>query len=293
VFSVSGTKTTLNGQALLVKGLRCSNALISDQTANDLIASLDTYTSYGINTVSVYLMGSRYGNVPGYRQDASLDPAYADRLGRIVEAADARGMVVLVGCLYWGTTTAKWDNWTQQDADNAIANTTRWAKDHNYRNVFFDPDNEGMAVVGSQNIKNTAELVQSGKNGNPNAVMASNYGPLPAAADLAIHISQRDPNKPYIETEGFGIWKYGTGNYVAADIGIYTAAQEQSCITASQNAYTGGDGWMLSSMWLQAAPPLGPHTDFGGDGMTSPGVKWWVDWLKSKYGAYVAPAPMP
>jgi hypothetical protein len=283
----------LNGQQLIAKGFRCSNALISDQTANDLISSLGTFTSYGINMVTVYVMGSRYGNVPGYRQDASLDPVYADRLGRIIEAADAQGVVVLVGCLYWGTTTAKWDNWTQQDADNAISNTTSWAKSHNYHNVFFDPDNEGMAIVGSKNIKNLAELVQSGKNGDPNAVMASNYGAPPPAADIPIHISQRDPAKPYIETEGGGIWVYGSGNYAAASVGVYTAAEEQSRITAAQNEYTGGNGWLLSSMWLQAPPPLGPHTDFGGDGIAMPGVAWWVDWLKGKYGAYVPPPPNP
>jgi hypothetical protein len=48
------------------------------------------------------------------------------------------------------------------------------------------------------------------KQGTINAVMAGNYGALPAVADLAIHISQRDPNKPYIETEGGGLKsKYG------------------------------------------------------------------------------------
>jgi hypothetical protein len=291
-FSVSGTKTYLNGQELLGKGFRTSNALISDQTANDLIANLDSYVSYGINMVSVYLMGSRYGNVQGYLQDASLDPVHADRLGRIIEAADARGLVVLVGCLYWDS-GGNWPGWTQQDADNAIANTTNWAKSHNYRNVFFDPDNEGMAIQSSKYIKNEAELVQSGKNGDPNAVMANNYGPCPAAADLCIHISQKDPTKPYIQTEGGGIWVYGSGNYNPAAIGVYTAAQEQSIINSSQGAYKGGEGWMLASMWLQAPPPSGPNAAFGGDGVTKPGVAWWVDWLKSQYGAYVPPPPSP
>jgi hypothetical protein len=289
---VSGTKTLLNGQPIIAKGFRTSNALLSDQTTSDLISSLDTFVATGINTISVYVMGSRYGNIAGYRQDASLDPTYAARLGRIIEAADARGVVVLVGCLYWGTTTGKWDNWTQQDADNAIANTTAWAKSHNYRNVFFDPDNEGMAIQGSKNIKNLPELVQSGKNGNPAAVMASNYGPCATSADLCIHISQHDPAKPYIETEGGGIWSYGNGNYNASAVGVYTASQEQGRITAAQNAYKGGEGWMLSSMWLQAVPPLGPHTDFGGDGINTPGVAWWTDWLKATYGAYVAPPAM-
>ena len=41
-FTVRGDKTFLNGQEFLVKGLRCSNALISDRTTQDLIDNLDT-----------------------------------------------------------------------------------------------------------------------------------------------------------------------------------------------------------------------------------------------------------
>ena len=42
----------------------------------------------------------------GYRPDGSLDPAHAARMGRIIKAADRRGMLVLVGCLYWSTSSA-------------------------------------------------------------------------------------------------------------------------------------------------------------------------------------------
>ena len=145
VFSVQGDKTYLNGEPFLVIGLRCSNALISDATADALIGQLDSYASYGVNTVSVYFMGSRFGDVKGYREDGALDPVYAGRMGRIIQAADVRGMVVLVGCLYWSTSTAKWDSWEQAQAEAAVVNTVRWLKEHDYRNVFVDVDNEGMA----------------------------------------------------------------------------------------------------------------------------------------------------
>ena len=54
-------------------------------------------------------MGSRFGDVKGYNEDGTLNPVYAGRMGRIIEAADRRGMIVLVGCLYWSTSKAKWD----------------------------------------------------------------------------------------------------------------------------------------------------------------------------------------
>ena len=114
VFSVEGKKTYLNGREFLVIGLRCSNALISDETTDQLIGNLDEFAGYGINTVSVFFMGSRFGDVKGYREDGSLDAVYAKRMGRIIEAADKRGMVVLVGCLYWGGSKSKWESWGQR-----------------------------------------------------------------------------------------------------------------------------------------------------------------------------------
>ena len=73
VFSIENDKTYLNGEEFLSIGLRCSNALISDKTTNDLIKTLDTYKSYGVNTISVFFMGSRFGDVIGYNKDASLN----------------------------------------------------------------------------------------------------------------------------------------------------------------------------------------------------------------------------
>ena len=103
VFSIKDTELYLNGQEFKIIGLRCSNALVSDTTTQELIDSLDKFKSYGVNAVSVYFMGSRFGDVKGYRPDSSLDPVCAKRMTRIIEAADRRGMVVLVGCLYYTT----------------------------------------------------------------------------------------------------------------------------------------------------------------------------------------------
>ncbi|MHC4407249.1 MAG: DUF5060 domain-containing protein, partial [Planctomycetota bacterium] len=96
------TGTALNDRPFLAAGLRVSNALVSEEKTRELIDSLDELASCGVNTLSVFFQGSRFGDVKGYRRDGSLDPVYAVRMGRIIEAADRRGMVVLVGCLYYG-----------------------------------------------------------------------------------------------------------------------------------------------------------------------------------------------
>ena len=88
IFSVKGNKTYLDDTVFQAIGLRCSNALINDQAVDSLINYLDEYRSYGLNTISVYLLGSRYSNIYGYNQDGTLDPVYQQRLEQIIEACD-------------------------------------------------------------------------------------------------------------------------------------------------------------------------------------------------------------
>jgi hypothetical protein len=38
-------------------------------------------------------------------------------MSRLIEAANKKGFVVLVGCLYWSNSRAKWDSWTQKEAN--------------------------------------------------------------------------------------------------------------------------------------------------------------------------------
>lgn len=300
VFTVRGDKTFLNGQHILVKGLRCSNALVSDESADELIANLSTFASYGINTVSVFFMGSRFGDVKGYNEDGSLNPVHAGRMGRIIEAADERGMVILVGCLYWSTSKAKWESWTQKEADTAVANTVRWLKEHDYRNVFVDVDNEGMAKR-AKGFDNRL-MVIAGKKIDPACVIATNFrGPPPPEADLGVHFSAKVPDKPYIESEGTpdnapgGYWgayskKKDLYNYI--NIGLYNEAMKarQKEITAEH--LDNGHGYMCASTWLQCPPPSGPNNRPGGDGgKESPGIRWWLEFIRDKYGPYVRPAP--
>jgi len=301
-FTVQGDKTCLDGRPFLVLGLRCSNALISDAKTDELIANLDTFRDCGVNTVSVYFMGSRFGDVKGYRRDGALDPAYAARMGRIIEAADARGMIVLVGCLYWSTSRARWDDWTQAEANAAIANTVRWLKEHDYRNVFVDVDNEGMARAARQ-FDNRA-LVQAGKAVDPACVIATNYhGDPPPEADLAIHHSNRAPGKPYIESEGspdkapggyWGTYSKREGLYNYINIGVYTDEMRRAQMQATRNHLARGEGYMLASTWLQCPPPSGPNHTPGGMGTADdPGIRWWLEFARETYGPWRAPKAAP
>ncbi len=295
VFTVRGEKTLFDGREILVKGLRCSNALISDEETQELIDNFGTFAEYGVNTVSVYFMGSRFGDVKGYREDATLDPVYAGRMGRIIEAADRRGMIILVGCLYWSNSKAKWESWTQAEANKAVASTVAWLKANNYRNVFVDVDNEGMARA-AKGFDNRL-MVLAGKAEDPCCVIATNFrGEPPAEADLAIHHSQRAAGKPYIESEAspgkapggyWGTYSKKEGYYKYLNIGVYTDAMKVDQIQQTKAHLLKGEGYLLASTWLQCVPPHGPNHTPGGNGTRDdPGIRWWLESLRETYGPY-------
>ena len=314
VFGVAGNRVLFNGQPFKVIGLRLSNALISDAEARELVDSLDTFKSYGVNTVSVFLMGSRFGDVKGYRPDASLDPTYAERLGRIIEAADARDMIVLVGCLYWSTSRANDElgAWTQQQANLAVANTVRWLGMRGHRNVIVDVDNEGMAHDATG--WSIASMIDAAHAVDRSIMVAYNdAAAAPANADLYIHHSPRVAGKPWIESEGsapeapggyWGSYSKEDGYYNYIRIGRYTPAMKAAQIAIAKRTINDANGYMMASTWLQAAPAEGIGGPFMSVGGLSEipdvnadlkrlhpdaGVRWWLEAMRAAYGAWAPP----
>lgn len=317
--TVEGERLLLNGTPFKVIGLRVSNALMSDATAEQLIANLSRVKSYGVNTVSVFLMGSRFGDVKGYRADASLDPVYARRLGRIIEAADERGMVVLVGCLYWSTSRAKEElaDWKQEDANRAIANTVAWLSRNRYRNVFVDVDNEGMAHAATG--WDIGRMIEAGHGADPKVLLAFNYrGSPPANADLLVHHSPKDNRRPWIQTEGSpeesapgGYWgsfskREGFYNYIR--IGRYTPEMKQRQLRDTFSEIERNAGHMLASTWLQCVDGEGVGGPFMTPGglaenpavdediskvQEGAGIRWWLEAVRERYGPWKPPAALP
>jgi hypothetical protein len=311
VFSVKGRKVYINGNEFKVIGLRCSNALVSDADTKELIDNLDVFKSYGVNTVSVFFMGSRFGDVKGYRPDASLDPVYTARMARIIEAADRREMVVLVGCLYWSNSRAKEDlgHWKQEHADKAVANTVQWLKKHNFRNVFIDPDNEGMASrEAGWSIK---KMIDAAHDVDPSYVVGyNNKAAPPGNADILLHHSPKDGVRAYIESEGsppktpggyWGSFSKSDGYYNYIRIGRYNEQMKKSQIDAARIHIESHSGYMLASTWIQCAPHEGiggPFMNPGGRAenrdinddvkklQSDAGILWWLEWIKSTYGPW-------
>ncbi|TDF92924.1 hypothetical protein [Paenibacillus piri] len=303
VLSTQNTQFLMNGKPFLPIGLRCSNSLLTEETTDDLIGHLDEYTGFGVNTISVFLMGSRFGNIKGYLENTELNPVYSTRLARIIEAADDRGMAVIVGCLYWEHSDAKWSSWTQEEANSAVHNTVRWLSENQYRNVIVDVDNEGMARrnAGFDN----RQMVIAGKSADSDILLATNYiGQPPVEADVALHFSDKAENKPYIESEGTPLkapgnyWHYYSKNtdpnnyYRLVDgtnyinTGVYSDDMKENQIELTRWHLERGYGYMLASTWLQDVPPQGPNHQPGGYGsQDNPGIRWWLKFIRDTYGA--------
>jgi hypothetical protein len=285
VFRVNENKTFLNDKEFQVIGLRCSNALISDKTTQNLVEHLGLYQSYGVNTISIFFQGSRFGDVKGYNADGTLNPEYANRMAKIIEACDQRGMVVLVGCLYWGTSEGKWDHWTQQEANAAVANTVKWLSENDYRNVLVDPDNEGMAHRAKG--FDIEEMIAAGKNVDSKILIGyNNHGYPPTNADLALHFAEKPIYMPYIQSEGtmtdyWGAYSKEKGVYNYINIGIYTEGKKQEQLDRTDKHLKNGMGYIFASTWLQCIPP---NNEPGGDGtLCDPGILWWLKHIKNNY----------
>ncbi len=163
VLTAQGRRFALDGEPFEMWGLRLANALEDDDHVERLIDHLDEYRSYGITAFSVFLQGALTGSANAFRADGSLVDAYMARLARIIEAADARRMVVNVGYLYQSRPAAldplaqgigldertnqqaEWPRDVFADADAlkaGIVNATAWLRDRRYANVFVDIANE-------------------------------------------------------------------------------------------------------------------------------------------------------
>lgn len=322
--TVSENQIMYNKEPVKLIGLRCSNALISDNATNDLIASLDLYKSFGLNTISVYIMGSRFGDVKGFLPDGSLNPGYRDRLELILKSTEKKEMIMIVGCLYWGTSKAKEDLglWNQNDAKTAIANTAIWLKEKKFNHVILDPDNEGMAV--REKGWKIESLIAAAKEAHPDLLVANNTKQNPPNEDLNLHFGNKEEGKPYIDSEStpnritqkggyWGIYSKETHQsdksyYNYSRIGRYTIEMKENQKNKTIHEVQQYNGILLASTWIQCGPAEGingPFTEPGGHSnlgsakdsdaawnveidklYPDAGILWWMEFVRDTYGSW-------
>ena len=180
---------------------------------------------------------------------------------------------------------ANYKDWKQEHAIGALVNTIQWLKEQNCRNVFVDPDNEGMAERGAG--FNIDEMICAGKEIDKSIAIAYNRsGYAPPCADLTIHHANITKGMPYIQSEGtpsqyWGDYSKEKGLTHYINVGIYTEGKKAEQINDTRKMLDAGYGYMFASTWLQNVPP---NYNVGGDGSPcDPGMKWWLDFIKMNY----------
>lgn len=140
-----------------------------NRNTDEFCAALPEYRRHGLLAVTVGLQGGGSVYIPAvydhyinsaFAPDGSLKSAYFDRLRRILEAADAIGMVVIV-IYFYGKQLAKLGG--DPAIRRATEEATEWLLKTGYRNILVDVKNEfraGDGLTESQNIHQLIEIVQ-------------------------------------------------------------------------------------------------------------------------------------
>lgn len=142
-----------------------------ERNVGDFIAALPEYRRHGLLAVTVGLQGGGsvyrpeiYENYinSAYEPDGTFKPAYFERLLRVIQAADALGMIVIVNYFYVkharrleGETTAR----------KITEGVTDWLLRTGYRNLLVDVANESadwwkVPHFQPENIHKLIEIVQ-------------------------------------------------------------------------------------------------------------------------------------
>jgi len=311
--SVQGNQFLLDGDHFDMWGIRVASASQTDSLTELLIANLDEYKKYGVNTISVYLQGSSGGFSDPFRDEGKiLDEAHARRLKQIIEACQQRDMVVIVGIFYQRVidnrndtrrldsreaiyeaveTTVK----TLEPYQNIIINIANEQNSSIYRRFepfrFNEPHNiidlcrhikqlDPQRLVGGGGYHDSSNVV-IGKSAWVDVLLFDTFfGDIEAGQHSGWHYDyfreRGVPDKPLVNVELFGGW---TKQFVPP--GVYTPEGKEIHLQEIKEAQKrpGLYVHLHSNPWCQGPAdgyPVRYH--LGGDGTAEdPGIRWWFE----------------
>lgn len=127
---------------------RFNKTFDADANTEELIAALPKWYKYGLRAITIGIQGGfpvfsievrTIDNNPFGADGKHFNQAYAARLDKIIRAADAIGMVVIVNMLYWSQSLG----FQNDDAIvSALKTAATFLKKGNYTNVIIDVANE-------------------------------------------------------------------------------------------------------------------------------------------------------
>lgn len=119
----------------------------AERNTREFVAAMPSWRAHGVLAFTLNLQGGSpegYSKLQPWHNSAflphgTLDPAYLARLTRILDTADALGMVVIVGYFYFGQ---DYRLQSEEAIKQAVANATTWLAQQGYRNVLIEIANE-------------------------------------------------------------------------------------------------------------------------------------------------------
>ena len=119
----------------------------AERNVREFIAAMPEWKRHGLLAVTVNFQG---GSPEGYSSkqtwesgafnpDGGLRPEFADRMRRVLDAADAQGMVVILGYFYFGQDQRLRD---EAAVIRATDEATRWLLNGGWSNVLVEVNNE-------------------------------------------------------------------------------------------------------------------------------------------------------
>mmetsp|Transcript_38495 Transcript_38495/g.73973 ORF Transcript_38495/g.73973 Transcript_38495/m.73973 type:complete len:141 (-) Transcript_38495:1072-1494(-) len=99
---IEGDNFTMNGEYFDMWGVRVASAAVEVAYKDQLIEYLDEYYLYGINTLTVFYMGSSGGFEDPFLPNGTgfANTSVRDNMREIISECDSRGMAVIVGIFY-------------------------------------------------------------------------------------------------------------------------------------------------------------------------------------------------
>jgi hypothetical protein len=288
-------------------GIRVASATMSDTLTDHLIAQLDDYKRYGVNSVTVFYQGSSGDQFDPFSADGtSIDAAHHARMLRIIEACAERDMVVFVGIFYHVAQPQLLDWQASVQAVRTVAQALT-----PYDNVVFNVANQHNVEAYAalpwsrvQTLDGLVELFQAAHEVDPTRIVGSGgYDTesnaaigLSAQADvllfsggeLAGHMARfRErgiTDKPVVCVELYGsdTEQYSPAGVFSDDVKARYFADAD---TAVQD--TALSAFFHATLWTQVSSPETGFLryDLGGAGTAAePGIRWYFEYVAGLLG---------
>jgi hypothetical protein len=156
-----------------------------NRNTDEFATAMRLWKNNGLLAFTLNLQGGSptgYGNKgwinSAFDKNGNLQPAYMQRLKKILNKADELKMVVILGYFYFGQ-----DEYLENETAviNAVDNITKWILKNNYKNILIEINNEcdisyDHAVLQPDRVHELIQRVQQTKKGNYRLLVSTSYG---------------------------------------------------------------------------------------------------------------------